>query len=217
MDKVMIAPSILSADFSKMGEDIKRIEVAGADLVHVDVMDGHFVPNITFGPKMVKDIRKVTKLPLDVHLMISNPIDYVDEFAKGQPDYITIHIESNGDPKETLNTIKSHKIKCGLVISPDTEVERIEPYLNMIDMCLVMSVYPGFGGQKFLDRVLPKVEKLARLKKDNNYSYLIEIDGGINAETVSKAKRAGAEVLVAGNAVFSNPDMKKAIKELKEI
>lgn len=215
MDKLLIAPSILSADFSKMGEDVKRLTNEGADFIHVDVMDGHFVPNITFGPKMVKDIRKTTTLSLDVHLMISNPFDYIDQFATAGADYITIHIEANGNVVDTLNKIKGHNVKCGLVISPDTEVSNIEPYLHMIDMCLVMSVYPGFGGQKFLDRVLPKVRRLKELKEENDYSYLIEIDGGINNETVKLAKEAGVEVCVAGNAVFTAPSMKEAIIKLK--
>lgn len=218
MSNTMIAPSILSADFAKMGEEIKRMEAGGADLIHVDVMDGVFVPNITFGMKMVSDIRKITNMILDVHLMIVNPEKYVEEFAKAGADFITFHIEASGDnATEILETIKRNGKKCGIVISPDTEVEKIEKVLPLCDMVLVMSVYPGFGGQSFIERVLEKVETLKELREKYGYSYLIEIDGGISEKTIGKAKQAGAEVFVAGSAVFSNENAKLAIEGLKKV
>ncbi len=215
MVNTMIAPSILSADFSKMGEDVKALEKANADIIHIDVMDGMFVPNITFGPKMVKDIRKITSLPFDVHLMITDPKKYVAEFAKAGADYITFHIEAEKNAEELLKEIKALGVKCGIVVSPDTEITAIENVVHLCDMVLVMSVYPGFGGQKFIEKSLDKIATLKEWKEKNGYKYLIEIDGGINMDTVAMAKNAGAEVLVAGNAVFSQPDMAKAILELK--
>ncbi|MEG2117173.1 MAG: ribulose-phosphate 3-epimerase [Clostridia bacterium] len=214
---MMIAPSILSANFSQMGKDIEMITECGADIIHVDVMDGNFVPNITFGAKMVKDVRPHTTLPMDVHLMITNPRKYFADFAKAGADYITFHIEAEKDAEIALNEIKALGVKCGIVVSPDTDVSAIESVIHMCDMVLIMSVYPGFGGQKFIERVLSKVERLRELKIQNNYKYLIEIDGGINAETIGMAKRAGAEVFVAGNAVFASSDPKQAIATLKSL
>ncbi len=215
MAKMQIAPSILSADFSIMGEEVKRIDKAGADLIHVDVMDGIFVPNLTFGAKMVKDIRHCTNKPLDVHLMIMNPRKYFADYAKAGADYITFHIEAEPNAVDALKDIKALGVKCGIAISPDTEIATIEEVIHLCDLVLVMSVYPGFGGQSFIGSVLPKVERLARLKKENNYKYIIEIDGGINSETVHKAKAAGVEVSVAGNAVFAPKDTAAAISDLQ--
>lgn len=215
MKKTFIAPSILSADFARMGEEVKNITEGKADLIHFDVMDGVFVPNITFGPKMAKDIKSYTNIPLDVHLMIIHPEKYIEEFAKAGADYITFHIESEADAEDTLKKIKSLGIKSGIVISPDTEVTEIENVLQYCDMVLVMSVYPGFGGQKFIESSLSKVKKLVALRNQNNYSYLIEIDGGINEDTIQKAKKVGVDVFVAGSAVFGKEDRKEAIEKLK--
>lgn len=217
MDKILIAPSILSADFANMGAEVERITHAGADFIHVDVMDGNFVPNLTFGAKMVKDIRHYTLLPFDVHLMITNPRKYFEDYANAGANYITFHIEAEKEAEVALKEIKALNVKCGIVISPDTEVEAIESVLHLCDMVLVMSVYPGFGGQKFIERVLEKVELLKKLKTENEYNYLIEIDGGINNDTIARAKKAGAEVFVAGNAVFASADPKIAIDTLKAL
>ncbi len=216
MKKMLIAPSVLSADFSKMGEEIKRIEKAGADLVHCDVMDGVFVPNITFGIKMVKDMRKVTTLPLDVHLMIVHPEKYVEEFAKAGADYITVHWEACQDNlAEVLQLIKSTGKKCGAVINPDTPVEKIEKEIPLCDMILVMSVFPGFGGQKFIPSVLEKCKQIKEIIAKCGKDILLEIDGGINRETVNLAREYGVDICVAGNAVFGAEDIEKEIKILQ--
>ncbi len=213
--KTMIAPSILSADFSKMGEEIKRMELAGADLIHCDVMDGVFVPNITFGIKMVADIRKITSLPLDVHLMIVKPEKYVERFADAGADYITIHVEATEKLNETLELIRKKGCKCGAVISPDTPVSALENCLELCDMALLMSVYPGFGGQKFIEKSLERMKELSALAKRKNPSVLLEIDGGVNLDNISAIKQAGARVIVAGNTVFSADDPEYVMKELR--
>ncbi len=213
MKTVKIAPSILSADFSKMGEEVKALEECGADIVHCDVMDGVFVNNITFGLKMVEDLRKITTLPLDCHLMIVHPEKYVERFAKAGADIITVHYEACKDTLEqTLKLIKSTGKKCGVVINPDTPVEAIEKVLPLCDMTLVMSVFPGFGGQAFIPEVLEKVRKIRSLVGEETD---IEIDGGINPETVVAAKKAGANVIVAGSSVFKAQDKKQAIEALR--
>lgn len=217
MAKVMIAPSILSADFSKMGEEVIRAEKSGADVLHVDVMDGNFVPNITFGVKMVEDIRPHTTLPIDVHMMVQDPSFYAEKFVKAGADYVTFHIEAENNARPLLEKIKSLNAKCGIVISPDTPVSAIEDVLDICDMVLVMSVYPGFGGQKFIEDSLDKVKLLKKIKEDRGLSYLIEIDGGVNKSTVSRIKNAGAEVLVAGSAVYNDGDMKENIAVLKSL
>lgn len=210
MKKILIAPSILSADFSELGEEIKAVEAAGADWIHVDVMDGHFVPNITIGPLVVKSIRPVTRLPLDVHLMIKNPERYVEPFAKAGADIITFHVEVEEDPKEVIRLIRSYHKKVGVSIKPNTDLGSIRDILPMVDMVLVMTVEPGFGGQGFIFDTLPKIEELKKVfKKD------IEVDGGINAMTAVDAVKAGANILVAGTAVFGEKDYTEAIKKLR--
>lgn len=213
---IKIAPSLLSADFSKMGEELKRIELAGADFAHLDVMDGVFVSNITFGIKMVKDLKKVGNLVFDCHLMIVDPQNYVEQFAKAGADYITVHYEAcKENLASVLKLIKSHGVKCGLVINPDTPVEKIEDYIPLCDMVLVMSVFPGFGGQKFIPEVLDKCRAIRRIIDQNGYDCLLEIDGGINLENCGRAIDAGCDVLVAGSAVFGAPDIGKAINGLR--
>lgn len=216
MKKIMIAPSILSCDFSAVGEAIKKIEENGADLVHLDVMDGAFVKNITFGPKMVKDIRKLTSLPLDAHLMINNPQNYVEVFANAGADIITVHYEAcKENLKNVLLQIKALGKKCGAVINPDVPFEAIQDVLPICDMVLLMSVFPGFGGQKFIESVLDKIKQTKVFNDENNLDIDIEIDGGITEENVEKVKKAGANVIVAGNTVFSSKDMAKTIKNLR--
>lgn len=210
MVKIKIAPSILSADFSGLEKEIKKVEKAGADLIHIDVMDGHFVPNITMGPLVVKAVRKVTKLPLDVHLMIKDPDKYIEAFAKAGSDIITIQVEASTDIARDIELIKKHGAQPGLVVNPETPIDTVYPYLDKIDMILVMSVYPGFEGQKFMPEVLPKIKQL-RAKT----SIDIEVDGGINLDTAPLAVAAGANVLVAGSAIFYSEDYKQVIKKLK--
>ena len=216
MKKVQIAPSILSADFSKMGEEIISLEKSGADIVHCDVMDGVFVNNITFGIKMIEDIRKLTTLPLDCHLMIVNPEKYVERFAKAGADYITVHYEAcKSNLKEVLTLIKSTGVKCGAVINPDTPVSAIQEVLPLCDMVLVMSVFPGFGGQKFIPECLDKLRTLRALIDERGKEILLQIDGGVNEENVAEIKAAGADVIVAGSAVFKATDRAEMIKKLK--
>ena len=216
MKNIKIAPSILSADFSKMGEEVKSLESCGADLVHCDVMDGVFVNNITFGIKMVEDLRKITALPLDCHLMIVHPEKYVERFAKAGADIITVHYEACQDNlKEVLELIKSTGVKCGAVINPDTPVERIKDVIPLCDMVLVMSVFPGFGGQKFIPEALDKLREVKAIVENCGKDIDIQIDGGVSAENVAQVKEAGANVIVAGSAVFKAPDRAKIISELK--
>lgn len=214
--KIQIAPSVLSADFSKMGEEVLSLEKNGADVIHCDVMDGVFVPNITFGIKMVEDLRKVTALPLDCHLMIVHPEKYVERFAKAGADIITVHYEACRDNlEETLRLIKSTGVKCGAVINPDTPAEAIEKVVPLCDMILVMSVFPGFGGQKFIGEVLDKVKTLRALADRTGREIDVEIDGGITTENVAAAKAAGANVIVAGSSVFRAADRRAAIEALR--
>lgn len=211
-----IAPSILSADFSKMGDEVRSLEVSGADLIHCDVMDGVFVPNITFGMKMVADIRKVTTLPLDCHLMIVNPEKYVEGFAAAGADMITVHYEACKDNlANVLKQIKAAGVKCGAVINPDTPVAAIKDVIPLCDMVLVMSVFPGFGGQKFISSVLDKVTEIRAIADGLGQELDIQIDGGINAETAVLARAAGANILVAGNAVFKAENRAEMIAALK--
>ena len=216
MKKIKIAPSILSADFSKMGEEVKSLEANGADLVHCDVMDGVFVNNITFGIKMVEDLRKITSLPLDCHLMIVHPEKYVERFAKAGADIITVHYETcQENLKEVLALIKATGVKCGAVINPDTPVEKIKDVIPLCDMVLVMSVFPGFGGQKFIPCALDKLREIRAIIDESGKEIDLEIDGGITEENVNEVKRAGANIIVAGSAVFKAENRKAAIAALK--
>jgi ribulose-phosphate 3-epimerase len=202
---VIIAPSILSADFGRLDEEISAVEKAGADWIHVDVMDGRFVPNITIGPPIVKALRKSTKLPFDVHLMIVEPEKYVDAFADAGADTITVHVEACTHLHRTLQHIRSLKKRAGVVLNPGTSEETLKYVMGLVDLILVMSVNPGFGGQSFLAEVLPKVAKIRRMIDDEKRPIDLEIDGGISETTVRAATRAGARALVAGNAVFTHP------------
>ena len=210
-----IAPSILSADFANMGKEIMDITLQGADILHVDVMDGSFVPNITFGMKMLEDIKKYSHLPFDVHLMINNPRKYFAEFVKAGADFITFHIEAEPSAREALLELQNLGVKKGIVISPGTSVDKIRDVLPLCDIVLVMSVYPGFGGQIFIESSLDKVNQLFKLRTKHGYDYLIEIDGGINKETAKKSRIAGVDILVAGNYVFSSENRAAAMESLK--
>lgn len=212
---IKIAPSILSADFAKLGDEIRDVEAGGADYIHVDVMDGHFVPNITIGPLIVEAIRPVTKLPLDVHLMIENPDLYIEQFAKAGADYITVHVEACKHLHRTIQFIKSLGVKAGVVLNPATPVETIRHVISDVDMVLLMSVNPGFGGQKFIDEVLPKIRDVKKMATERNPGLEIEIDGGVNEQTAKLCIEAGANVLVAGSAVFNQEDRKAAIESIR--
>lgn len=212
---VKIAPSILSADFSKLGSEIMEVEKGGADYIHVDVMDGHFVPNITIGPLIVEAIRPVTKLPLDVHLMIENPDHYITAFAKAGADYITVHVEACRHLHRTIQLIKSFGVKAGVVLNPATPVESIQHIIGDIHMVLLMSVNPGFGGQKFIPETLPKIRKVKEMAMQKGLDIEIEIDGGVNPETAKQCKEAGATVLVAGSAIYNEKDYAKAISLIR--
>lgn len=208
---VKIAPSLLAADFADLTGELKSISTA--DYLHLDVMDGHFVPNLSFGPALVKALRDKSELVFDVHLMITNPLKYIEAFAKAGADIITVHVECEDDVSEAIRLIKSFNIKCGIVLSPDTPVLDAKPYLDSVDLVLVMSVYPGFGGQSFMPGVLPKLTELKNLRGSRKYE--IEIDGGIGASNARLAIDAGADVLVAGTSVFGKKDRKEAIEQLR--
>lgn len=212
---VKIAPSILSADFAKLGAEIQEVEAAGADWIHVDVMDGHFVPNITIGPLVVEAIRPVTKLPLDVHLMIENAEQYVETFAQAGADYITVHVEASPHLHRTIQMIRNAGAKPGVVLNPHTPIEAILPILSEVDLVLFMTVNPGFGGQAFIPEVLEKVAALRAIIDEKGYDIDIEIDGGINEETIQAAVRAGANVFVAGSAIFNKEDRAKALQGIR--
>ena len=213
--KIIIAPSILSADFSNLARDIDAAAKAGADWAHIDVMDGHFVPNITIGAPVVKSLKKATKLPLDVHLMITDPQKYWKDFQKAGADIIVFHIEAVKNAKELIEEIKASGIKAGISIKPKTPVSEIKALLPILDLVLVMTVEPGFGGQDFMEDMLPKISDLRKIIDDNKYNCIIEVDGGINGDTAKLCVKAGANALVSGNYIFSAADIKKAIESLR--
>ncbi len=214
---VRIAPSILSADFRNLEKEIELVEKAGADLIHLDIMDGHFVPNITFGPMMVNFVRKCTKLPLDVHLMIENPEEYLEKFVEAGADYLTVHLEADRHLHRTLTRIKSLGIKNGCVLNPATPFWLVKPVISEVDLLLLMSVNPGFGGQKFILAILDKLREAKKFIQDNDLKIDLEVDGGINPATAKEVKQAGADILVAGDAIFKSGDYGRLIKELREV
>ncbi len=217
MKKIQISPSILSADFSQLGNEIKRLEEGGADMIHVDVMDGHFVPNLTMGPPIIKALRQYTNLPFDVHLMISPVHKYIKDYADAGADIITIHPEATEDLKNSIKHIKSLNKKVGVSLHPETKINLITNLLNEIDLVLIMSVNPGFGGQRFMPEVLEKIKELKKLRDQKNLDFDIEIDGGINFDNSKLAIEAGANILVSGTTIFknNNGDIKKNIDLLK--
>jgi ribulose-phosphate 3-epimerase len=206
---IELAPSILAADFARLGDQVRSACEGGAGVIHVDIMDGHFVPNLTIGPPVVKSLRGSTKLPLDCHLMIENPDEYIPAFSEAGADWISVHQEACRHLNRTLNLIKSHECLAGVVINPATPVETLAEVLDIVDYVLVMSVNPGFGAQKFIPGVLHKMRRLAEIRSQRRLNYRIEVDGGVALDTIADVVRAGAEILVAGNAVFGHGDPKK--------
>lgn len=214
--KISVAPSILSADLFRLGEEVKRVENAGADWLHVDVMDGHFVPNLSFGPSVVSSLSGKTNLALDVHLMVENPSGFVESFVKAGADLLTVHIEAH-HVADALQRIRACGVKTGISIKPDTKAEMITPYLDQLDLVLVMSVQPGFGGQSFLPQAVDQIRTVRQLINRSGRSIWLEVDGGINAQTAPLAIKAGADALVAGNAIFSSEDPAEALKQIKQV
>ncbi len=219
MNKIKISPSILSADFSQLGTEIKKLEEGGADMIHVDVMDGHFVPNLTIGPLVIKALRNYSTLPFDVHLMISPVHKYIKDYADAGADIITIHPEATDNLEESINLIKKLNKKIGLSLNPDTPINIIKKILPSIDLVLIMSVYPGFGGQKFIPKVIDKIKELKNIKEKQNIKFDIEVDGGIDFDNSKLVIEAGANILVSGTTIFknNNGDIKKNIETLKSI
>ena len=213
---VKIAPSILSADFARLGEDVTAAEKAGADLIHVDVMDGHFVPNITIGPLVVKAVKKIAKLPLDVHLMIENPDDYVKEFAESGSDMVTVHAEATVHLHRTIQNIRECGVKAGVSVNPATPLSLIEIVLPYVDMVLIMSVNPGFGGQKFIPESLPKIRQLKKMIDERKLNVEIEVDGGVNMDNVADVVSAGADIVVMGSAFYNSKDYAETVKTVRK-
>jgi len=213
---IKIAPSILSADFSRLGDEVRRAEEAGADIIHLDIMDGHFVPNLTFGPIIVKAIRSHTKLPFYVHLMVEKPEDYIERVVEAGGDLVIVHVEACIHLQRVLSMIRDLGARSGVALNPATPLTTIEYVLDDLDLILIMSVNPGFGGQDFIPSVLPKIKRARRRVMKRGLEIEIAVDGGVNVETAPKIVEAGADVLVAGTAVFGKPDLKKAIQELRE-
>ncbi|MBI1987212.1 MAG: ribulose-phosphate 3-epimerase [Nitrospinae bacterium] len=213
---IKIAPSILSADFSQLGQEVAEVEKAGADMIHIDVMDGHFVPNITIGPMIVEAVRKVTQLPLDVHLMIADPDRFLAEFARAGADILTVHVEACRHLHRTLQEIKRLKVRAGIALNPATSLASVEEVLPEADMIVLMSVNPGFGGQRFIPSVLPKIGRLLEILEAQGLQKEIEVDGGVNLENSREILQAGTTILVAGTAVFRSPDYRDTISRLRD-
>jgi ribulose-phosphate 3-epimerase len=214
MASVKIAPSILSADFSRLKDEIAEVEAAGADWLHVDVMDGHFVPNITIGPVVVESVRKVTKIPLDVHLMITDPDKYAPEFVKAGADWVSIHPDTCPDPNATLERIWELGAKCSIAVNPDVPLDKVELCFEHIDMILMMTVFPGFGGQAFIPDVLPKIAEVKKIFDQRRLKILIEVDGGIKTDNIARVVAAGGEVIVSGSGIFKTPDYAATIRQM---
>jgi ribulose-phosphate 3-epimerase len=212
-----IAPSILSADFSILGEEISQVATAGADIIHIDVMDGHFVPNLTFGPPVIESIRKVTDLPFDVHLMIENPGRYIGDYAHAGSDFITVHVEAEQHLHRTIHFIKDSGIKAGVSLNPATSLDQVEEVIADIDLLLIMTVNPGFGGQKFIKSTLQKIKRARDLIDTRAPHVLLEVDGGISSQNIRAIKEAGADIFVAGSSIFKSKDYRQAIEEMTKI
>ncbi|MCI9626095.1 MAG: ribulose-phosphate 3-epimerase [Clostridia bacterium] len=210
---IQIAPSLLAADILHMADEVRKVETAGSDLLHVDIMDGHFVPNLSFGPHLVAALKKITTLPLDVHLMLTNPLQYIDSFAQSGADIITVHAECQDDVETCFDKIRAHGLRCGIVLSPDTQPEAYFPLIDKADMTLVMSVYPGFGGQSFIPESL---EKIKTIRSHTGADYQIEIDGGVSTQNIERIIAAGANVIVAGSGIFQSVDPRKTIEQMKQ-
>lgn len=217
MQRIRVAPSLLSADFAALEREVRRVEEAGADLLHLDVMDGRFVPNISFGPVVVQAVRRVTRLPLDVHLMIEEPVRYVDAFADAGADGLTVHVEACEDVSATLDAIRDRDLKVGLTLRPRTPFSDVEPFLESLDLLLVMTVEPGFGGQEYLRDQEAKLTRARELRRAAGHGYAIEVDGGIGAATARRAVDAGAEILVTGSALFGAPDLPAYVRDLQSL
>lgn len=213
--KIQIAPSILSADFGRLAEEVSRVEAAGADLIHIDVMDGHFVPNLTVGPPIVEALRKVTTLPLDVHLMITDPDSFIPEFAQAGANYLTVHVETCSHLRRTIQCIKEHGVKAGVTLKPSTPLSTLEEIIVEVDLLLIMSVNPGFGGQKFIPSSLDKIAQGRQLIARTGSHAVLEVDGGVKIENVAEIVKAGSGILVAGSAIFDSPDYTATIRAFR--